>query len=274
MMKLRKSPTKSCALAAAMILLISPAVYADEAFVYVAPDGAENANVSGTSGISIGKNVETSANYGISIGIGESAENKTQASGEYSTAIGTGTQASGKNSIAIGSEYELYPGADKTPTLASATRATAIGTGAQATQMNALAIGTNAKASGTAGSTAVGLNSIASGMASAAFGPSAYAEGWNSVAFGKSTEASGDNSIAMGFQATAAGASSIRIGSGSGNTTSSPNEQAYGKYSIAIGCETDAIADDAISYRTQCQCERAIQCCNQWQCSQNTIECL
>ena len=245
MMKLRKSPTKSCALAAAMILLISPAVYADDAFMYVAPEGAANANVSGTSGISIGKNVETTGNYGISIGIGESEENKTQAAGEYSTAIGTGTQASGNNSIAIGSEYELYPGADKTPTLANATRATAIGTGAQATQMNALAIGTNAKASGTSGSIAVGLNSIASGMASAAFGTSAKAEGTSSTAFGRNVEASGDNSIAIGFQAKAEGDSSIRIGHGVGYT-STPS-QAVGDNSIAIGNQVNATKDSAIA---------------------------
>ncbi len=87
-------------------------------------------------------------------------------------------------------------------------------------------------------STALGHNTVASGVASTAIGSSATASGPYSAAFGSETTASGFASAAFGIASTASGMYSVAMGDGS--TASGPQSTAMGMGSTAAGQQSFA----------------------------------
>ena len=74
-----------------------------------------------------------------------------------------------------------------------------------------IALGTAAEATGTS-STAIGRNTKALELSSAAFGDSAIATNWAATAIGRSSQAKADNSIAVGSMAVTEGRESTALG--------------------------------------------------------------
>ena len=93
-------------------------------------------------------------------------------------------------------------------------------------------------------STAFGLNTVAAGTASVAFGEESRASGVRSASFGFNTQATGENSAAFG---------DFTIASGIGAVASGRNSQALGAFSHAAGNNTVAngFASTAIGSSTQ-----------------------
>lgn len=123
-----------------------------------------------------------------SIGRGSFASNyHTQASGDYSTAMGYSTTASGIHSFASGVN-----------TKSSHTASTAMGFGTDASGAHSIAAGYDTRASG-GNSTAMGFRTSASGDISTAMGEYAYAVGKISTAFGSHTWSYGFAGTAIGM---------------------------------------------------------------------------
>ena len=74
-----------------------------------------------------------------------------------------------------------------------------------------VALGTAAEATGTS-STAIGRNTKAQELSSAAFGDSAIATNWGATAIGRSSQAKADNSIAVGSMAVTEGREATALG--------------------------------------------------------------
>lgn len=144
----------------------------------------------------------------------------SNASGQFSTAIGQLAVASNTESVAIGGQ-----------TLASGDTSTAIGYRAKATNSY---------------STAIGLGTRASGITAMAIGDSTTASGSASLAMGNATTASGMNSTAMGYSSTAAGSFSFA----SGNQTLAPSyaQVSLGAFNSVSGTEnaTSWVATDPL----------------------------
>jgi hypothetical protein len=141
-----------------------------------------NLKVVGSAEIGGSGNSATGAN---SIAMGAS-----NASGDYSTAMGKGTVASGKNSTAMG-DY----------TNASGGNSTAMGTSTIASEEDSTAMGYMTIAGGVA-STAIGWQTLASGGVSTAMGMSTTAIGNYSTAMGQAITAKGENSFGIGLNDT------------------------------------------------------------------------
>ena len=140
---------------------------------------------------------------------------KTNASGQWSTAISRGATASANYSIAIGCNP-------------------------QATAENSIALGRNATSSGTY-STSIGYLANSSGNFSTAIGEEAISPGKSSIAIGYQPKASKDFAIAIGCIANVSGASSIALGYGA---------NASNNASTALGRDTKAsgICSTALGY--------------------------
>jgi trimeric autotransporter adhesin len=113
------------------------------------------------------------------------------------------------------------------------------------------AFGLNTVAAGTA-SVAFGEESLASGVRSASFGFNTQASGENSVAFGDFTIASGIGAVAYGRNSQAIGALSHAAGnntvaSGFASTAMGSSTQAIGAYSIAAGANAVARATGSVA---------------------------
>jgi hypothetical protein len=112
----------------------------------------------------------------------------------------------------------------------------------KANQTSATAMGQNTIASGIA-STAMGYQTNASGDYSTAMGQGTTATGDRATAMGYQTNASGDYSTAMGESTTASGTASTAMGlgttaSGTQSTAMGSNTHASKPYSTAIGTDT------------------------------------
>jgi hypothetical protein len=135
----------------------------------------------------------------------------TEASGNYSTAMGRSTEASGGSSTAMGQS-----------TTASGAYSTAMGESTTASGDRSTAIGVSTEASGDR-STAMGSETTASGIFSTAMGNVTTASGTASTAMGGGTTASASYSTAMGANTTASDYGSLVIGqyNSSGSTVTS-----------------------------------------------------
>ena len=100
------------------------------------------------------------------------------------------------------------------------------------------AMGLNTTASGT-GSTAMGGATTASGSFSTAMGESTNATGHFSVAMGRSSNASGQNALSIGYATTAGGDYSIAMGASS--TASGNSSTAMGALTTASGTRSTAM---------------------------------
>ena len=177
---------------------------------------------------------------------------KTLASGESSLATGVITEASGEGSFASGWKVK-----------ATGKYSSALGSYTQA-------LGTNSFSTGNEGTTADGLNSIAtgrgttsSGTSSISAGHSTKALGVNSFAGGNGSIANNDNTFAFGVSANANGHTSISLGSntiannflsfatgymteasGEASFTQGYRTKATKNYSSAFGYETQAVGNN------------------------------
>ncbi len=104
---------------------------------------------------------------------------------------------------------------------------------------------------------AAGVNSLAKGYGSSAFG-SSTASGYQSTAFGASSSATGYISTAFGLETKASGSKSVAFGfsssaSGEGSTAFGVNTTASGDYSFALGVITKAKANYSVSLNSNTQ---------------------
>ena len=176
--------------------------------------------------MAMGVSADASGKYSLALGSGDvngdytNQSNYPSASGEKSIAIGYNSNAGDQNAISIGSDTE-----------AANLNATAVGSGAKAKANGAGAFGLNAKANGentfaAVGGTASGNSAIAIGSASNADKESATALGRNTIATGVNSSAIGAYSIASATDATALGRNA--------NATADQST-ALGTYSVASG---------------------------------------
>ncbi|MHC4086575.1 MAG: LamG-like jellyroll fold domain-containing protein [Planctomycetota bacterium] len=158
--------------------------------------------------------------------------NGTTASGDYSTAMGYSTEASGDYSIAGGRDANA---------LGNGSVAFGRQTQASGDYSFAAGYGTNATADefGLGMSTAIGVETTASGYISTAMGLQTTASAYISTAMGQRTTASGNVSTAIGNTTTASGFSSTAMGCGS---------EAAEDYSIAAGYDVQATEDYSIAF--------------------------
>ena len=133
---------------------------------------------------------------------------------------------------------------------------TAMGLNTTASGDISTAMGQNTTANG-GYSTAMGFGTTASGLYSTAMGYGTNASGSYSTAMGVGTTASGTYSTAMGYYTTASGSSSIAMGSlttasGTYSTAMGSLTNAGGNYSTAMGANTTAsgFASTAMGYGT------------------------
>jgi hypothetical protein len=148
--------------------------------------------------------------------IGALANFTTDASGQYTTAIGAGT-------------FTVTPGGVVTAPIAGGSYSVAIGGGDGVAGMGARSGGDK--------SIAIGLSSAAAGVSSTAIGAGASATTNNSVALGNAVTASGTNSFAAGNNSSATGASGVAIGDGA--------TAGIGANAIAIG--TGAVSTGSVA---------------------------
>ena len=193
----------------------------------------------------LGYNSYTKANQSVNIG----STVKTEAGGQYSTAIGYTLSVSGKNAIGIGSSDDNIP--DDKKLMATGESSIAIGTRAQGKETAATAIGKEAIASKT-DAIALGSSAQGTGEASTAIGKGAKASDSHAFAAGVGASAAGNSAIAVGNSASAAKDNSVAIGT---NTTASEIEtvavglraSAQGKRSVSLGIDTESTTADGVS---------------------------
>jgi hypothetical protein len=128
---------------------------------------------------------------------------------------------------------------------------TALGDNTIASGLSGLATGANTVASGD-GSTAMGNYSEASGFYSTAMNYRTTANAYTSTAMGNNTTASGDNSLATGSYTTASGASALAAGDftsagGYASFAAGANTISTGSYSTALGYGTLATGEGSIA---------------------------
>jgi len=186
------------------------------------------ANTTGSNAVSMGYNATANGNYSTSIGGGSSAVgsrasafgtdakalagnatsvgNTAQAVNGYATALGNGAVAGGFDpndaSVALGNNQTALGSAS----YAGGNRSTAVGYNAKAVDANTTAIGTSANASGTDGTTAIGMSAKASAVKAAGE--------WSATSVGTNSEARGDGAVAFGDSAKAIGKRTAALGRG------------------------------------------------------------
>ena len=167
------------------------------------------ANVTGTSGIGIGKNCQaTGSPYAVAIGGFAFATNS------QTVAIGPSAAATGDNAVAIGSGASSI-----------GFSGTAVGRGSTAYSIKC---------------TAIGYNSSATGTSASALGPEANCSGFRSLAVGYRSQTSGGLSVSMGYKARSFNSRSVAIGTNAATlaaTSVGIGNKAYGNSvnSIALG---------------------------------------
>jgi len=193
----------------------------------------------------IGYNSYTKANQSVNIG----STVKTEAGGQYSTAIGYTLSVSGKNAIGIGSSDDGITDDKKlmatgessiaigTRAQGKATGATAIGKEAVASHTDAIALGTSAQGTGEA-STAIGNGAKATNSHAFAAGVGASAAGNSAIAVGNSASAAKDDSVAIGTSTTASEIETVAVGL---------RASAQGKRSVSVGIDTESTTADGVS---------------------------
>ncbi len=173
-----------------------------------------------TSDFSQGSNfTEASGDYSFAIGMG------SRAVGKGSTSIGLGAYSSGKNSIAMGTQAE-----------ATGDYSAAIGLENKASGYASVALGKRNEATGYISFVAGAANN-ASGPYSAAFGYTSSASGWYSFAAGEGSKANAGSAVALGYKNTAGEkgfAAGMRSTGGYGSAAIGVDVVAGG-YSIALG---------------------------------------
>ena len=186
----------------------------------------------------------------------------TQATGDYSFALGQGSVSQGVGSFSIGlGNYAIGKYSTALGTQAWATKefSTALGAFAGAEGESSVAIGYGADALGRY-SIALGQNATTKGISSTAIGSDTYASASYATAIGCLTNAMGSYSTAMGFSTGARGEKSTSMGSGTyasgsistalgfNNTTPSYCETAIGLYSTNYtpGSQTDYNSTDRL----------------------------
>jgi len=164
-----------------------------------------------------------------------------------SIAFGVGTVASGTGSFAMGGKYEGI-----ITTEATGNYSVAMGAGVKATQSNAVAMGNYTTSSGLS-SFVMGDQSAASGNYSISMGYITSAESTSAVAMGYKTTASGQGAFAMGYRhmdeapttLLSSGAGSVAMGYAHDGTL-----QATGDGSVALGYNVQATADYSFALGT------------------------
>ncbi|MFR9679932.1 ESPR-type extended signal peptide-containing protein, partial [Acinetobacter sp. SEK570] len=212
-----------------------------------------SASAANKEAIAIGADASTASTNtknNQSIAIGKLA----QASGDQAIALGANTRAVGDSSIAIGGDDVNRLAED--PTLSAEYTQVTGGTlrsgvyPSTEAQQGATSVGVQAVATGNF-SSAYGLTSKATGTASSAFGVQANAAGLGAVAFGAVSQALGHGSLAMGVNATASGNDSTAIGSGNTKDLSArataDGATAVGHRSLANALSATAIGQGAQS---------------------------
>lgn len=141
---------------------------------------------------------------------------------------------------------------------------TAMGLNTKASGQYSVSLGGNTIASGEA-SVAIGVATIASGNYSTAMGDATTALGHESTAIGHLTTVSGNNSTAMGYATTASGNYSTAMGntviaSGIVSTAMGNYTNASGNYSTAIGNTTLASGNNstAMGYNTTANAQSSL----------------
>jgi len=160
----------------------------------------------------------------------------SDATTDYSTAVGYAGQATGTAATALGGE-----------TLALAPFATAVGYSAEAkTGSWASALGYNSNADGAA-STAIGSQAQATAIGSSATGYNAVASGDYATVLGYGSNAAGATALALGAAAKASQTGSVAIGGDAGVLDAdSDGAQATGAYALALGA--DAKSSGTLSF--------------------------
>ena len=183
----------------------------------------QNVRAQGRESIAIGTSVTAEGDNSIVIGspqlgniFGINTQDRAEAVGANSIAIGTSADATRDNAIAIGND-----------TGASAIGATSVGAGASASNEGATALGRAGNASG--------LQSIAIGGSQTA---DTRAEGNNSIAIGSEAHTSNVHTVAIGSVAESSGQNAISIG-GYANASN--------VNTIALGIETEASHENSVA---------------------------
>ena len=177
---------------------------------------------SGNYSVAIGNGCIASGPFSFAIGILDTCE------GYYSMAFGYGTHSSGYNSTTLGNY-----------TKASGSNALAIGSYCEAHGASSFAAGYNSIVAATASNaTAIGYQSAALESFSFALGFMDTTTGWGAYALGYQSKAEGNTSFALGANVRATGISATAMG----NQTI-----ASGQTSFALGNRTTASGDYSFS---------------------------
>lgn len=230
--------------------------------------------VAGTNSFSFGRSTKATGYNSFAFGSkgvnssGVEQATITEATGDYSFALGLGSKANGTGSFVMG-----------TNCISSGNFATAAGFNSVASGLNSIAMGVNNTASAEV-SFAMGSGNASSGQYSFSFGADNEAIGVASVALGLNNTAVGNQSIIGGFSNTGSGTGAFAVGSynnvqgdgsiaagtsnlctgvtssafGSGNTSSGTRSFAIGNgttasgtNAIAAGYQTRATGDNSLA---------------------------
>ena len=159
---------------------------------------------SGAYGIAIGGKANAQGTSSIAIGGSQDPTKGTNATGNFSTAIGYGAKTVNHDTTAVGKN-----------STANGLRATAFGVDSNAGAENALAAGPQTTASAK-GAIAVGFATQATGLSSIAVGKEAIATTETSTSLGQNSQATANNAVAIGNKAVAAGTGNIVVGTNAG----------------------------------------------------------
>ena len=159
---------------------------------------------SGSYGIAIGGKANALGASSIAIGGSQDPTKGTNATGNFSTAIGYGAKTVNHDTTAVGKSSS-----------ANGLRATAFGVDSNADAENALAVGPQTAASAK-GAIAVGFATQATGLSSVAVGKEAIATKETSTSLGQNSQATANNAVAIGNKAVAAGTGNIVVGTNAG----------------------------------------------------------
>ena len=159
---------------------------------------------SGSYGIAIGGKANALGASSIAIGGSQDPTKGTNATGNFSTAIGYGAKTVNHDTTAVGKSSS-----------ANGLRATAFGVDSNADAENALAVGPQTTASAK-GAIAVGFATQATGLSSVAVGKEAIATKETSTSLGQNSQATANNAVAIGNKAVAAGTGNIVVGTNAG----------------------------------------------------------
>uniref|UniRef100_UPI0011BD035A ESPR-type extended signal peptide-containing protein n=1 Tax=Neisseria sicca TaxID=490 RepID=UPI0011BD035A len=236
-------------------------IEADGAVAIGGSQASTGAYADGNNAIAIGQASNANAAKAISIGSDTIASHewtsayggRAEAKNLGATALGSWTQASGQFSIAVGGG-DRFGRNNGAATIASGDRSTAIGRNAKSDGADAIALGTGAQATLT-NSIAIGKNSVATGVNNIAKNPVNVG---NAVAIGSGVQALGEDSVAIGVSAganltTATTKQSLAIGwtakaTGLAQAVAiGPDAIASGAQSTSIGNNTRAIGDSSIA---------------------------